>query len=255
MPVISVDVERDFGTSRLEGVDRILPELLDGFDARGIRSVLFVVGEVAQARPALLRSAAERGHLVGSHSMTHAALSQLDMAARRSELVDSRRAIEDVTGKPCIAFRAPYFDASEDLGPLLEEAGYHWSSSKAPFSPKAHYRWWKDTRAPHLLAGSSVVELPVDRVLGLPMPDGLSYRRAFWPLTALARTPPSMFYLHPYELLEPTDRSDVPAWMNRLMSLRQGSWARRYLWQRLNAWLQSGAVFAPPSNALLASVR
>jgi hypothetical protein len=186
--------------------------------------------------------------------MTHQALGRTDVPGRRVELRDSRRAIEDVTGMPCTAFRAPFFDTPEDLGELLEEAGYEWSSSKAPFSPLAHYRWWKDTARPHRLARSRVVEFPVTRVLGLPMPDGLSYRRLFWPLTALARQPPAMFYLHPYELLEGVDDFGLPGWMRAFTTFRQGAWARRHLWKCLDLWQERGAHFSPPTAESLACV-
>jgi peptidoglycan/xylan/chitin deacetylase (PgdA/CDA1 family) len=250
--VISVDVEGDFGTDRLRGLDEILPELLDGFEARKVRSVLFVVGEVARQRPQAIRAAAARGHLIGSHSMTHQLMGQADRAFTLRELKDSRRAIEDITGVACTSFRAPFFDPPADLGPLLEEAGYRWSSSKAPFSPVAHYRWLRETKRAHRLAGSGVLELPVGRVLGLPMPEGLSYRRLFWPLTALSRRPPAMFYLHPYELLENWDGFGLSPTMRAFMSWRRGSWARRHLWQLIDGWIEAGATFAPPTEETLA---
>ncbi len=252
--VISIDVEGDFGTERLRGVDEILPELLDGFESRGVRVVLFAVGNVARERPGLLRAAADRGHAVASHSMTHAQLARIDPARRRAEIVDSRAAIEDVTGQACVGFRAPFFDVPDDLGPLLEDAGYRWSSSKSPFSGIAHYRWFRDTAGPHRLAGSHVVELPVGRVLGAPMPEGLSYHRAFWPLTALSRTPPAMFYLHPYELLDEVESFGLPSWWRVFVTRGQGAWARRHLWHLLDAWTRAGAVYGPPTEEMLACV-
>jgi hypothetical protein len=219
-----------------------------------VRAVLFSVGQVALARPAVLKAAAQRGHTIGSHSMTHVLLSQTDRARRRTEILESRDTIEQITGQPCHAFRAPFFDAPEDLGPLLEEAGYRWSSSKSPFSGAVHYRWLRDTKRAHLLAGSRVVELPVGRVLGLPMPEGLSYHRLFWPLTALSRTPPAMFYLHPYELLQEVDAFGLPASWRKWTTFRQGSWARARLWQLLDEWTRAGAVFGPPTDEALAGV-
>src|SRR4051812_37475206 len=231
---ITVDVEGDFGTTDLAGVDEVLPVLLDGFDRVGARAALFVVGDVARQRPAIIRRAAERGHVVGSHTMTHKALGRASAAERRAELADSKAAIEDVTGVPCDAFRAPFFDMPADLGPVLEETGYRWSSSKAPFSPIGLYRDLLATRAPHKLAGSNVVEHPVPGVYGLPIPDGLSYRRLFWPLTALPVRPPSVFYLHPYELLESAGTFAYARWWRPLMTLRQGAWAAAHLWELLD---------------------
>ncbi|MFI5301276.1 MAG: polysaccharide deacetylase family protein [Polyangiales bacterium] len=252
--VISIDVEGDFGTDSLRGVDEVLPRLLDGFDQRGMKAVLFVVGKVAQARAALIRNAAERGHVIGSHSMTHAIFSRIDRPQRHAEIADSRRAIEDVTGRACDAFRVPYFDATEDLGALLQEAGYRWSSSKAAFSPIAHYRSRRDAKHPHRLRDSTVVELPVSSVLGLPMPEGLSYHRLFWPLPAFSKRAPSMFYLHPYELLSDASSYGHSRWLRSLFTFRLGEWSQRYLWQRIDGWQREGATFEPPSPEALACV-
>lgn len=250
---LTVDVEGDFGTRSLRGVDEVLPRLLDRFEALGARAVLFVVGAVARERPAMMRDAVARGHVVGSHSMTHAALGSLSAERVRAELIDSRAAIEDVTGAPCVCFRAPFFDTPRDLGPRLAEAGYRWSSSKAPFSPVAGYRN-VFAQAPHRLAGSDVVELPVPGVLGLPLPQGLSYHRLFGALTGLASTPPRVFYLHPYELLDRVEGYALPRWMRPFVLSRQGAAAAALLDARLAQWKRAGAVFCPPDAAELQQI-
>jgi peptidoglycan/xylan/chitin deacetylase (PgdA/CDA1 family) len=246
---VTVDVEGDFGTDSLRGVDEVLPRLLDGFDERGIRSTLFVVGRVARARPAMVRLCAERDHLIGSHGMSHRPLRSLSRDERRAELAESRAVLEDLTGRRCDAFRAPFFDAPADLGPLLEETGYRWSSSKAPLSFVAHLRHYPATWRSHLLPGSRVVEVPVPGIFGLPIPDGLSYRRLFHPVTALPWPPPAVFYLHPYELLENAYRFGFRRWLHPLMTFRNGQWASEHLWGLLERWQSAGAVFEPPEIA------
>ncbi len=211
-----------------------------------MRATLFIVGSVAQARPRAVRDAIARGHTLGAHGMTHRAFSQLDPTARRSDLVDVRALLEDIAGAPCTAFRAPFFDLPDDLGPVLESAGYRWSSSKAPFSPVAGYRHLGATE-PHRLPGSTVVEVPVPRVLGMPIPEGLSYRRLFWPATAAPTDPPRVFYLHPYELLDaPAGGGALGRVRGALMGIRSGRWAEEHLWRWLDGWRARGAVFAPP---------
>lgn len=240
---LTLDVEGDFGTSALRGVDEALPRLLDALDERSVRATLFVVGEVARARPAAIRDAAGRGHVVASHAMTHRALSRCSPAAQRAELGDSRAALEDITGAPCEGFRAPYFDLPRGLGPALEEAGYRWSSSKAPFSPVAGYRHVAQTRAPHTLEGSGVREFPVPGMLGLPIPEGLSYRRLFAPLARWATRPPRVFYLHPHELLDRVDGYALPRWMRPFLAVGEGRRAGETLWGAVDAWRRAGARF------------
>ncbi len=244
-PIVSltVDVEGDYGTPSLRGIDELLPGLVDRFDAADAQAVFFVVGAVARQRPEAIRALHDRGHVVASHSMTHPKLSRIDRDTRLAELRDSRAALEDVIGAPVDGFRAPYFDAPDDLGPLLTEAGYAWSSSKAPFSPVALYAGLGASKGSHRLEGSSIVEHPVPRMLGLPIPEGLSYRRLFWPLGALARCPPRVFYLHPYELLASIDGFALPWWMKPFMRWRRGAWAQNHLDHLMTSWRDRGARF------------
>jgi peptidoglycan/xylan/chitin deacetylase (PgdA/CDA1 family) len=240
---LTLDVEGDFGSTSLRGLDEALPRLLDALDARAIPATLFVVGDAARARPAAIREAIARGHAVASHSMTHPSLSRCSRARQRAELADSRAALEGVTGAACVGFRAPYFDLPRDLGPLLEETGYAWSSSKAPFSPVALYRHLGQTGAPHTLSASRVREFPVPGLLGLPIPEGLSYRRIFRPLLALRPRPPRVFYLHPYELLDRVEDFALPRWMRPFVTLGQGRAAGDLLWRTVDAWRAAGARF------------
>lgn len=239
---LTLDVEGDFGTRDLRGVDEVLPRLLDALDARALPATLFVVGDVARRRPAVIRDAARRGHAVASHAMTHPALSRCAPAVQRAELRDSRSALEDVTGARCEGFRAPYFDLPRGFGPVLEDAGYRWSSSKAPFSPVAGYRHLAQTGAPHALDDSAVREFPVPRMLGLPIPEGLTYRRLFAPLARWAGAP-RVFYLHPYELLERVEGYALPRWMRPFVTRGQGRVAEGILWRAVDGWRAAGARF------------
>ncbi|MFO0553983.1 MAG: polysaccharide deacetylase family protein [Polyangiaceae bacterium] len=245
---ITVDVEGDFGGSELRGVDEALPRLCDKLDELGARAVFFWVGDVARQRPHLVRELASRGHTLGSHTMSHPALSHLAPERRRRELYDARVLVEDLASAPCVFFRAPFFDAPRGLGRWLEESGYRFSSSKAPFSIVSKYRNVFETK-PHALDDTSVRELPVPGVLGLPIPEGLSYRRLFFPLPMLQQRPPRVFYLHPYDLLD-QDASGAAArrygrLAERLMTVRSGAWSRSYFDRLLTRWRSQGARLEP----------
>lgn len=246
---VTIDVEGDYDTASLRGVDEALPRLLEGFAARDIPLTLFVTGEVARARPGVLRAAVTAGHAVASHTVTHPALSRCDDATRRAELRDSRALIEDATGVACKGFRAPFFDLPRGLGVTLAEEGYEWSSSKAPFSPVAGYRHTKATGAPHALDGTSVWEYPIPEMLGLPIPEGLSYRRLFWPTSKLAKQVPPVFYLHPYELLADLAPSGMPWWMRPFLTARRGEAAAQILWSLVDQWRDGGARFVRLGDA------
>jgi peptidoglycan/xylan/chitin deacetylase (PgdA/CDA1 family) len=84
----------------------------------------------ASSQPRIASTPIAPAHVVGSHSMTHPRLGQADRARVRAELRDSRFILEDVTGRACEAFRAPFFDPPRELGSLLEETGYRWRAAR-----------------------------------------------------------------------------------------------------------------------------
>lgn len=240
---LTVDVEDDWNTGSLRGIDEALPALLDDLDTRGIRATLFWVGTAAQQRPDRVRDAHARGHVIASHGMTHAPLSRCTSAQQRDELSVSRDALQAIVGAAVTGFRAPYFDLPRGLGATLASCGYRWSSSKAPFSPVARYRHLFAPRAPHPLDGADVREIPVPAMLGLPIPEGLSYRRLFAPLAALGPRPPRVFYLHPYELLDGADGFALPGYLRPFLGVGEGAAARRRLSHLLDRWRDAGVTF------------
>ena len=247
--MLTVDVETDAGSDSLRGVDEALPLMLDVLDAAQARCVFFVVGDVARRRPDAIKALKRRGHVVGSHSMTHPQLSRVSSDVIHDELVRSKATLEELTGAPCLGFRAPFFDAPRDLGTYLSAAGYRWSSSKAPFSLVAKYRHVFSTHEVHRLENSDVLELPVPGVLGLPIPEGLSWRRLFTPLAALA-SPPRVFYWHPYDLLDEPQSAGFGAVTRALMQFRSGRWSREYLLGLLRQWKAAGATLTPPPEVV-----
>ena len=73
------------------------------------------------------------GMHIGSHTVTHRRLSELDRASVCRELIDSRAELEQQLGLPVLDFAAPYGVPGEDYGRrellLADEAGYHTCSS------------------------------------------------------------------------------------------------------------------------------
>jgi hypothetical protein len=117
-----------------------IPRFLKLFDELDIRATFFVTGRDASGASAspLLREVIKQGHEIANHSMTHPpnfnSLSREDL---RAEIGESTRAIEEVTGRAPVGFRAPTFNVSEDVLDILEDAGYLYDSSvlPAPVSP------------------------------------------------------------------------------------------------------------------------
>lgn len=71
-----------------------------------------------------VRALADAGHEIGSHSMSHAILPQLDEAAIEREVVDSRAAIEAAIDRPITSFCYPNGDCDDRVVRAVEQAGY-----------------------------------------------------------------------------------------------------------------------------------
>jgi polysaccharide deacetylase family protein (PEP-CTERM system associated) len=113
-------------------IARILDHLLAG----GHRATFFVVGELAENYPKLIRRVAESGFEVGSHSHTHLRLDGDDRELCKSDIARSKAALEDITGRPVIGFRAPSWSAhrADDwLWDHLLDLGFRYDSSLFPF--------------------------------------------------------------------------------------------------------------------------
>jgi len=67
---------------------------------------------------------AERGWEIGSHTMTHAVLTNVDAATLGSELSHSKRELEQLTGRPCTAVSYPTGRCDGRVVAAAESAGY-----------------------------------------------------------------------------------------------------------------------------------
>jgi polysaccharide deacetylase family protein (PEP-CTERM system associated) len=145
---LTVDVEEWYHTCLVPGyidpagrpplpdeLDWLLPELLEMLGEAGCTATFFVLGEVAERLPRLVREIAAAGHEVGSHGYLHFRAFERTPEAFRRDLARSKSLLEDLLGEPVLGFRAPEWSlrslASTRL-PLVEEAGFLYDSSLTP---------------------------------------------------------------------------------------------------------------------------
>ncbi len=117
-------------------LDRVLPEILEMFGRAGRRATFFVLGEVAERLPRRIREIAEAGHEVASHGYLHLRASERTLPDFARDVRRAKALLEDVIGQPVAGYRAPEWSL-RNLGnsrlPLVEEAGYKYDSSLAPY--------------------------------------------------------------------------------------------------------------------------
>ncbi len=198
--------------SRVAANTRRLLRLLERFEVRG---TFFVLGWVARRFPQLVREIQRAGHEVGSHSYWHRLVYRQSPQEFRDDLVQSRRVLEDVTGAPIMAYRAPSFSITRQslwaLDILVEEGFRHDSS----IFPVYHDRYGIPDAQPGVhqipAAGGMLWEFPASvlRWGGMNIPvSGGGYFRLYplaWTLRSLAyinrrQRRPFMFYVHPWEV-------------------------------------------------------
>jgi len=189
--------------------------LLDQLAGANVLATFFVVGEIAERHPALLRDIHAAGHEVGSHSYDHRRVHRFTPQTFREDLLRSKDALEQVIGAPVYGFRAPTFSVVRETGwavDVLADCGFEYDSSVFPVR---HDRYGipDAPREPFLAVGREreLLELPLltYRLAGVNLPvAGGGYFRLF-PLAAMqaglrqaARATTAavaMLYFHPWE--------------------------------------------------------
>jgi polysaccharide deacetylase family protein (PEP-CTERM system associated) len=189
--------------------------MLDLFDELGVKGTMFILGEIAEYFPNLVRRIAAAGHQLGVHGYYHLQVFKQTPAEFRQALDRAKKLIEDVGGREADAHRAVAFSIGRDTMwafDVLADLGFKYDSSIFPFqgrrygvpdAPRRPYR--------HVLPdGRSLWEFPmaVAERAGRRWPAlGGGYLRMFpmayneWALRSLhAEGIGGVLYLHPYEV-------------------------------------------------------
>ncbi|MFE2732554.1 polysaccharide deacetylase family protein [Streptomyces sp. NPDC056721] len=105
----------------------VLPGRLDGvneWDPLGPRKPLLSERGI--------RSAASAGIEIGSHGLTHVDLTHVDDRVLRAETEDSRRRLEELTGREVPGFCYPYGTVDRRVADAVRHAGYRYACAISP---------------------------------------------------------------------------------------------------------------------------
>jgi len=190
---------------------RVLANLLAQFEVRG---TFFVLGEVAETFPSLVRELAAAGHELGVHGYSHRKVWQLGPEAFRREVRQAKARVEDAAGQEAAGHRAPAFSLRADthwLFDVLAEEGFRYDSSVRP-SDAGRFGWTEfgeDIVPVGLGGGRTLIEAPMPmlHVFGKALPAcGGGYLRHLpfwytrWAMRQIGRRRPVIVYVHPYEV-------------------------------------------------------
>lgn len=84
------------------------PRLLELLAEHDLRATFFLVGQFAEAEPALARRIVAAGHLIGNHSWSHPNLALTPARRVAEELTRTSAVLEQIAGVPVTYFRPPY---------------------------------------------------------------------------------------------------------------------------------------------------
>jgi polysaccharide deacetylase family protein (PEP-CTERM system associated) len=226
---LTVDVEEWFHLLDCEGVGgpdrwsdqptRVVENtqrLLDFFDAHQARGTFFILGWVAESRPALVREIQARGHHLGCHSHHHTLVWSQTPESFRIETRRALHAIEDASGTAIRTYRAPGFSITQQslwAFRILCEEGIEADASVFPGThahgglgiPCPDTPYWLETTSGRLL------EFPMSMAklgpLDLAYAGGGYFRSMPWPLIKylVCHKPYTMSYFHPrdFDPLQP----------------------------------------------------
>lgn len=212
--------------------DCTVPWILDQLDRYGRKATFFVLGWVAHRNPELIREIDRRGHEIASHSYWHRIVYKQSHEEFRADLVTSKKALEDVIGKPLLGFRASTASISDWAIEILAEEGFRYDASLFPATYHDVYGRLSGMDTDDLIyrhpSGILEVKFSCLSLAGVKFPwSGGGYFRLlpFWVLKAgieriLRNGKPFMFFTHPWEL-DP----DTP----RLPGLKKRYALRRYI--------------------------
>lgn len=106
----------------------VTPLILKALDEAGVKAVFFMVGQRATAHPKTTIAVAKAGHTIGTHTRSHADLTQMSITGAMAQIADGNKAIARIL-KPygystAPFFRFPYLAQSSVLRTDVREAGY-----------------------------------------------------------------------------------------------------------------------------------
>ncbi len=185
--------------------------ILDLLDLYNAKATFFVLGDVANKFPNLIKEIFNRGHEIGSHGMNHKFVNSQSIEHFQHDILESIDILRNIINTPILSYRAPYFSITKDnkcVLKILRDEGILFDSSIFPgISP-----WHGITKTPRVPYNpiDGLLECPISTLpflfFNLPFSGG-AYLRILPSFLIKNLTKYTvnkdnyhMVYLHPYDL-------------------------------------------------------
>jgi polysaccharide deacetylase family protein (PEP-CTERM system associated) len=190
-----------------------------------VKATFFIVGEIAEKYPEVVKMVREEGHEAAFHGWTHEPLWKLTPDRFREEVKAFKKLHPD-----CIGFRAPSFSLNNKTKwvlKILHEEGFKYDSSIFPTWTPLYGTYKAPTHPYHLSLASiieedgnfSIIEFPlaVYKLFGLKVPIAGGFWLRLWNLGLIKRGVrkinekgfPAVIYIHNWELDEKTPKANA----------------------------------------------
>lgn len=218
------DKKEDFIESSVEIILTLLSEC-------STYATFFVLGEVAESHPEVIKKIYDEGHEIASHAYHHKILSKISKSDFDNELLISTNIITKLTGSKPKGFRAPNFSVNNSnkwVFEVLEKYNYIYDSSIFPLftglygvnnAPVLPYKISKQNIVLSDVNGK-IWEIPpsVFSVIGMKIPISGGFYLRTLPLSIIKRGinilnkshNPFILYVHPWEINPVFPKLSVP---------------------------------------------
>jgi polysaccharide deacetylase family protein (PEP-CTERM system associated) len=222
----------DYAPSRAEESIRKTLEIFSNTDTKG---TFFILGQLAERHPHLVKEIAKAGHEIGSHGFDHYLAYDQTPEKFLSDVTRSKKLLEDISSQEVLGYRAPNFsitDRNQWAYDSLLEAGYKYDSSVYPvWHPR--YSNTDKSRAITTITreNGSLLCMPLaagelvlpGKTIRLPVAGGAYWRlfpRFFlrWGLNRINRCDklPFCCYFHPWEVDSGQPRIEEMPWLTKI---------------------------------------
>ncbi len=247
MICLTFDVEERFH-SHLTGADSPrqwragdrIARLVDLLEERGKVATFFIVGELAEHYPELIRRIAGAGFEIASHSYSHLKMDPANRRTCEQDITRSKHLLEDISGREVVGYRSPTWTANltdDWLWDHLVGLGFRYDSSLFPFKTHLYGSFANPVRPFRLRPGLREIPPSVATFGPLRVPYGGGFYLRLYPMWLtrrlvrrdLVRAGTPVVYLHPWELDGHLDDAIESGWLNRFI----GNVGVRRTWEYL----------------------
>lgn len=243
------------GRRRQERVPDNVRTYLGWLKKHGFHCTFFVVGEVADAYPSLVREVMEAGHEIACHSDRHVPIDQQARDEFRKSLEANIAALRKAGAQNIRGFRAPIFSLTAKTTwayGYLKELGLTYSSSVLP-AKNPFYGWPEFGPEPKMIDGIIEIPMTVGRFgpYLVPVAGGVYFR--VLPSFLIRRAANKLFranrplvgYFHPYDIDTEQERFMHPEINNSRFYNTLMYYNRRNVFKRLDVVIKKGFTICP----------